>query len=111
MDWWSEAVFGPNNAVDRGTMPPEMLQILVQQGLHSGSSAEALAEARSKANSRKRLPAELVDMIRKEGLMPEALMTVEEANRLRLELMDVRSRFIQKSESAWEQQDYSFCEH
>lgn len=50
-------------------------------------------------------------MVRKNGIMPQGLLTAEEARHHREELMKVRSRFHEKAEKEWEEVEYFFCEH
>lgn len=106
LDWWAEAVFGANEQAKRGEMPPQVFQLLQEQGL-----AEKFPPNDSVSSHDTQLPAEILQMVRKEGIMPEGLMTVDEARKHRVELMNVRSRFHDKSDSSWQSVEYSFCEH
>jgi hypothetical protein len=45
------------------------------------------------------------------NVIPEGLMTVEEARDHRVRLMEERSRKQKDAEKHWENNNYSFCEH
>jgi hypothetical protein len=68
-------------------------------------SEELLSSLRSK------LPAEIIEMVRNSGPVPEGLMTLEEAREHRTQLMKERSAFIERNEKSDWRGDYSFCEH
>ncbi|KAK0703911.1 hypothetical protein B0T26DRAFT_657139 [Lasiosphaeria miniovina] len=114
LDWWAKAVFGssgtaagePQSPV-KGQIPPEVLQILLEQGVGKGLklSGHILSSLHG------RLPAEVVDMVRAEGKLAEGLMTLDEARQHRVALMEERSHFHQRSEGEWNNTEYSFCEH
>ncbi|KAJ5728989.1 uncharacterized protein N7483_003497 [Penicillium malachiteum] len=57
-----------------------------------------------------RLPVELQYMVRNEGVLQE-LMSLEEAKKLRLELMEERSINSQKQNEEFEKGEFSLCEH
>ncbi|KAK7968032.1 uncharacterized protein PG986_002309 [Apiospora aurea] len=115
LDWWADAVFSPNNnknssssssSSNAGTMAPEVLALLREkQGL-----ADKLPTPNQQTET-SRLPPELVDMVRKNGIVPAGLMSRAEAEAHRLKLMDERSQFDQRSKEDWFQGDYNFCEH
>ncbi|KAK0719047.1 hypothetical protein B0T21DRAFT_60415 [Apiosordaria backusii] len=107
LDWWAEAVFGGKDQVEKGDMPSEVFQLLLEQGLADKISPPK--EVLDKMSNR--LPVEIMDMVRKERVIPEGLMTNEEAKEHRLKLMEERSRFHKDAESAWKQGEYSLCEH
>lgn len=58
-----------------------------------------------------KLPTEIMEMVRKNGVAPQGLLTAEEAGHHREELMKIRSRFHEKAEKEWEDEEYYFCEH
>ncbi|KAL2260094.1 hypothetical protein VTK26DRAFT_6015 [Humicola hyalothermophila] len=108
LDWWAEAVFGGSGG-KVGDMPPELVQLLLEQGVaESLRSKSSLLPAYEKLGNR--LPAEVMDMVRKVGSVPEGLMTYEEAYQHRLKLMGERSVFRAENEDEWTN-EYSFCEH
>ncbi|KAK8057996.1 hypothetical protein PG994_008444 [Apiospora phragmitis] len=141
LDWWAEAVFqgigdsSSNRSSNTGEMPPEVLQLL-REGKKEELTAMIPPESRrqQQQNSRSindqdnndgdeeeagikatkttsRLPPEVVDMVRQNGVVPEGLMSREEARAHRLKLMDERSQFDQSAEQDWFSGDYNFCEH
>ncbi|KAK7963383.1 hypothetical protein PG988_010357 [Apiospora saccharicola] len=94
LDWWADAVFkndDPANPGSVGDMSPEVLAFLQEK--------EGL------------LPPEIVDMVRKQGIVPAGLMSREEARAHRLKLMDERSQHDKTAEDMWFQAGYNFCEH
>jgi hypothetical protein len=107
LDWWAEAVFGTDLRTNKGDMPPELFQLLLEQGV--AKSVNPPPELLSKMSSR--LPTELLDMVRREQVLPDGIMTPDEARAHRLKLMDERSAFQAKSEQEWNMGNYSFCEH
>jgi hypothetical protein len=105
-DWWTEAVFGTESNAAKGDMPPELFQLLLEQGADKVvKPTEELLKSMGN-----RLPAEVMDMVRRERVKPDGLMTVEEAREHRLALMDERSAFVKSNEVEW-RQEYGFCEH
>lgn len=79
-----------------------MVQLLHEKGvLFKGADA---------AGETAKLPAELLDMVRKQfdGATP---MSVSEAKEHRAGLMQVRTAYHGEAERNWEQLSYSFCEH
>ena len=121
-DWWAEAVLGSGKStVNRGEMPPELFQLLREQGGalaneitavdgggQGGSSGGEDQEVRGKGA---RLPPEIVDMVRREGVLPDGIMTPDEARQHRLALMRERTAFREDNERDWTSTGYSFCEH
>jgi hypothetical protein len=106
-DWWAEAVFGSESNASTGQMPPELFQLLLEQGAaRAVKPTEELVQSLSN-----RLPAEVMEMVRREGAVPEGLMTVEEAREHRLALMAERTAFVRTNESQEWNLTYSFCEH
>lgn len=85
-------------------MPPEMLELLAEHGPAKKSQDGGQAPDR-------KLPTEIMEMVKKNGVATQGLMTVKEARYHREELMEVRSRFHDKSEQEWEGVEYFFCEH
>ncbi|GAB1320932.1 Manganese lipoxygenase [Madurella fahalii] len=106
LDWWAEAVFGTESQAVVGEMPSELFQLLLEQGV--AQSVKPSQEMLSKMSSR--LPAEVLDMVRREQVLPEGIMTLDEARQHRLRLMEERSAFQVKGEEEW-RNSYSFCEH
>ncbi|KAK3339955.1 hypothetical protein B0T25DRAFT_365827 [Lasiosphaeria hispida] len=108
LDWWAESVFGAESSnVAKSEIPPELLHLLLEQGLAKKLN---LPEDVTKALT-SRLPAEIMDMVRNEGVLPEGLMTPAEALQHRIALMEERSQFHQLSKQNWEALTFSFCEH
>lgn len=106
-DWWAEAAFGSGDKATAGEMPPELFQLFLEQG-----GAETIKPTEQMLEKLKnRLPAEVMDMIRREGVFPDGLMTVEQARKHRLALMKERSAFVEKNAQEWSSNSYSFCEH
>jgi hypothetical protein len=105
-DWWSEAVFGSESNAARGEMPPELFQLLLEQG--AAKTVKPTEELMKTMGNR--LPPEVMDMVRAQRVVPEGLMTVEEARRHRLVLMEERSGSLKKNEAEWTN-SYNFCEH
>jgi hypothetical protein len=108
-DWWSEAVFGAESKAAAGEMPPELFQLLLEKG--ADRVVKPTEELVSKVSSSNRLPVEIMEMIRRENVVPEALMTADEARAHRLALMEERSAFVRNNEQKWSSTAYSFCEH
>lgn len=104
LDWWADAVFGAN--ANTGDMPPEVLELLEDY-----RPAKKSQKQEENQNAGRKLPAEIMEMVRKNEIIPEGLITAEEASDYRDELMKVRSRFHEKSKSGWEGVEYFFCEH
>ncbi|KAK4239579.1 hypothetical protein C8A03DRAFT_14026 [Achaetomium macrosporum] len=107
-DWWAEAVFGAESKATAGEMPPELFQLLLEKG---ADKVVKPTEALLSKMSTSRLPAELMQMIRRERVVPDGLMTADEAREHRLALMEERSAFVQKNRREWSNAGYSFCEH
>lgn len=105
-DWWAEAVFGGGEDANTGDMPAEILELLAEHGPARKSQKQDGGQTAGR-----KLPTEVMEMVRKNDIMPQGLMTAEEARHHREELMKVRSRFHEKAEVGWEQVEYFFCEH
>lgn len=75
-------------------MPPQRHDWWAPEGYH-------------KAGIEERLPAELADMVAEE--MGEWPIGMEEAKKLRLELMDERTKLMPLVEAKFD--SYNFCEH
>lgn len=104
LDWWAEAVFGADAEAKRGNMPPEVFQLLMEQGIADKFPKTDISHGR-------KLPHDILQIVRETGVMPKGLITAEEARQHRLELIDIRSRFQEAAESNWSDANYSFCEH
>lgn len=87
-------------------MPPEILELLAEQVPAKKSQKQ---DGGQKAG--RKLPTEIMEMVKKNGVAPQGLMTVEEARHHREKLMEVRSRFHKKADCDWEGVTYFFCEH
>ncbi|PGH14080.1 hypothetical protein AJ80_06084 [Polytolypa hystricis UAMH7299] len=105
LDWWAEAVFGTAEQAKLGEMPPGIFELLLEKGLYRKFPNNSFNRTRHN------LPPEILDMVRKEGIMPKGLISAEEARQHQLELINIRSRFHKTSEDEWEAAEYSFCEH
>ncbi|KFY72305.1 hypothetical protein V499_07558 [Pseudogymnoascus sp. VKM F-103] len=105
-DWWAEAVFGNGADANTGNMPPELLELIAERGPAKKSQKQEGGQTADR-----KLPTEIMEMVRENGLATQGLMTVEEARHHREELMNVRSRFHEKAEQEWEGVEYFFCEH
>ncbi|OBT62576.1 hypothetical protein VE03_07359 [Pseudogymnoascus sp. 23342-1-I1] len=103
-NWWADAVFGAD--ANTGNMPPELLELLAEHGPAKKPQKQGGGQTASR-----KLPAEIMEMVRKNGVAPQGLMTAEEARHHREELMKVRSRFHEKADEVWEGAEYFFCEH
>jgi hypothetical protein len=111
-EWWAERAFGALKKGDDGaaSLPAEILQLVAERGLGGDELAEALATKAKSSESK--LPAELLEMVRKElGDGPGLPMTRKEAEQHRLKLMAGRSAFVKQAQQNWEREQYSFCEH
>ena len=110
-EWWVDRAFSPlinkdENEAGSSRMPPEIAQLLLERGIGRGQLTETMAGGKT---ARAKLSPELMNMIRKElGDWP---MSREEAEKHRLELMDIRSAFKDDARERWEAFTYSFCEH
>ena len=105
-DWWAEAAFGTESKATRGDMPSEVFQLLLEQGADKiVKPTEELLKSMSN-----QLPAEVLEMVRRERVKTDGLMTVEEAREHRLALMDERSAFVALNQQDL-RQSYGFCEH
>ncbi len=105
-DWWAQAVFGSDANAAKGDLPSEVFQLVLEQGVGKAvQPTEALLKTMDN-----RLPPEVMDMVRRQRVLPEALMTTEEAREHRIKLMEERSAFVQKNDLEWKG-TYSFCEH
>lgn len=106
-DWWAEAVFGSESNASKGEMAPELFQLLLEHGADKAiKPTETLLKSLGS-----RLPAEIMEMVRREGVVPEGLMTVEEAREHRLELTEERTAFVSTNENEEWTLSYSLCEH
>lgn len=105
LDWWVESVFGLSSESQESAaskIAPEMIQLLREKGVS--------LEAAEHGEEGTKLPAEVVDMVRK--LFDEAIpMSLEEAKEHRSSLMEARTTFHDEAEGNWEREEYSFCEH
>ncbi len=107
LDWWAEAAFGTESKASKGDMPPEVFQLLLEQG-----AAKVVKPTEELLKSMgNRLPAEVMEMVRREKVKLDGLMTLDEAREHRLALMDERSAFVTENVREWQQQTYGFCEH
>ncbi|KAK4125367.1 hypothetical protein N657DRAFT_680089 [Parathielavia appendiculata] len=109
-DWWAEQALGTIvRKKDEGSsnMPPEISQLLVEHGLAGRQLAEALTDQK---HGNAKLPAELLDMVRKE-LGKGLPMSRKEAEEHRKKLMESRSAFQENARENWESAEYNFCEH
>ncbi|KAG9247974.1 hypothetical protein BJ878DRAFT_490458 [Calycina marina] len=59
----------------------------------------------------RKLPSEIFEMVRQKEVVPNGPMTLQEANRHQIDLVNIRSHFHEESESDLESVQYSFCEH
>ena len=107
-EWWADRAFGhplsnkDEDEAGSSRMPPEIAQLLRERGRDTAALAGGKA-------ARGKLPPELMNMIQKEvGDWP---MSREEAEKHRLELMDIRSAHRDDARDRWEAFTYSFCEH
>ncbi|KAH8898840.1 hypothetical protein GQ53DRAFT_791060 [Thozetella sp. PMI_491] len=105
LDWWVEAVFGGDKKFEASNLPPEVLQLIMER------RGVELRAPENYSGLQSRLPNEVMNMIREQGVMPRGLMDVEEAKEHRLKLMAERSRFHETAKSSWHYVQYSFCEH
>ncbi|KAK3901763.1 hypothetical protein C8A05DRAFT_16086 [Staphylotrichum tortipilum] len=105
-DWWAEAVFGSEANAAKGDLPSEVFQLVLEQGM--GKAVRPTAALLKTMDNR--LPPEVMEMVRRERVLPEALMTAEEAREHRIKLMEERSAFVKKNDLEWKS-SYSFCEH
>jgi hypothetical protein len=108
-EWWADNAFG--GLVDHkedDSVPPEIAHLVLERGVVGGKLADALV-AGAKSGERK-LPPELLNMVRDE-LGNGLLMSREEAEEHRLELMKERSAFHDEAEKKWGEVEYNFCEH
>ncbi|ELR01865.1 hypothetical protein VC83_06311 [Pseudogymnoascus destructans] len=103
-DWWAEAVFGAD--ANTGDMPPEILELLGEHGPAKKSQKQNREQMRGR-----KLPTEIFEMVKKNGVPTRGLMTPKEARYHREELMKERSRFHERAEKGWENVEYFFCEH
>ena len=109
LNWWAEAVFGKGPNASTGDMPPELFQVLAEQGaVEKLNLPQAVADRATRSS---RLPNEVMDMIRRHRTVPDGLMTLAEARNHRLMLMKERSKFQEITRDEWHSAGYSFCEH
>lgn len=87
-------------------MPPEILELLEEHG----QARKSQKQNREQIPGRK-LPTEVFEMVKKNGVPTRGLMTTKEARYHREELMKERSRFHERAEKGWESVEYFFCEH
>ncbi len=107
-DWWAEAVFGGTGSrAAKGDMPPELFQLLLEKG---AGKVIRPTEALVKTTAANRLPPEIMDMIRREPLGMDGLMTSEEAREHRVALMAERAKFLAKNKREWEQRYSGFSD-
>ncbi|KFY31568.1 hypothetical protein V493_00997 [Pseudogymnoascus sp. VKM F-4281 (FW-2241)] len=105
-DWWEEAVFGKGADANTGNMPPDILELLAEHDL-----SKKLQKQDGGQTAGRKLPTEIVEMVRKNGIGPQGLFTAEEAKLHREKLMNIRSRNAENGEKTWEFHEYYFCEH
>lgn len=105
-DWWEEAVFGKGADANTGNMPPDILELLAEHDL-----SKKLQKQDGGQTAGRKLPTEIVEMVRKNGIGPQGLFTAEEAKLHREKLMKIRSRNAEDGEKSWEFHEYYFCEH
>ncbi|KAI1335695.1 hypothetical protein F5Y15DRAFT_408961 [Xylariaceae sp. FL0016] len=108
MSWWLEAALGSGKSASSVLegLPAEILMLMKDSGVDVAAAAVAGKDGG-------KLPQELMDMVRgyfhaESGALP---MSLAEAKQHRLELMEERSAFMQKSGPDWEEASYGFCEH
>ncbi len=81
-------------------MPPELFQLLLEKGV---DKAIRPTEALVKTTTANRLPAEIMDKIRRESLRPDGLMTAHDAREHRRALRAERAEFLVKHKREWAQ--------
>ncbi|KAH8880219.1 hypothetical protein GQ53DRAFT_704441 [Thozetella sp. PMI_491] len=110
LDWWAEATFGgPHERTSLGDMPPEVIQLLVEK---HGLADKLPVDAVKVASQGSRLPQELADMLREgAGIALNGLMSLDEANEHRLQLMAERTVFASNTNEGSGIDTYNFCEH
>lgn len=116
--WWAEAVLGASAKARKEAVtkfPPEVLRLVLSQaesvgdklaGERAGPGDEATIGPRTP-----RLPEELVQIIQDHSKDDDTLMSEQEAEKHRLDLMTERSRYADETNRSWWQITYSFCEH
>jgi hypothetical protein len=109
MGWWAEATFGKGSNANIGGMPPELFQLLAEQG--AAEEADFPQETLDRIGHQNRLPDEIMELIRHHRVVPDGAMTPAEALRHRLKLMEERSQFDKTTEDRWKWNGYNFCEH
>ncbi|KAK7417755.1 hypothetical protein QQX98_004411 [Neonectria punicea] len=102
-DWWLERAFGDLSDAD-ATKAPQAIANLILEKAPGYPGLEAAGRAGLG------LPAELMDLVR-DGFGDALPMSLEEAKKHRLELMEARTAFQDEAREKWEQVEYSFCEH
>lgn len=105
-DWWEEAVFGKGADANTGNMPPDILELLAEHDL-----PKKLQKQDGGQTAGRKLPTEIVEMVRNNSIGPQGLFTAEEAKLHREKLMKIRSRHDEDWESTWAGPMYNFCEH
>jgi septum formation topological specificity factor MinE len=105
MTWYVDALFGSSGKAREealSKLPAELLILLAEKGLTDVA-----------ANTNSRLSEELMDVVRDyfDADKYQLPMSVDEANEHRAKLMKERGAFVKTTESGWQQQTYSFCEH
>ncbi|KAK4445271.1 hypothetical protein QBC34DRAFT_274390, partial [Podospora aff. communis PSN243] len=90
-DWWAEAVFGRGSRFSIGTMPPELFQVLVEQG--ATAKLDIPQKEWDKIRFANRLPAEIMNMVRSHRAVPRGIMTQDEARKYFLMISEERRQF------------------
>ncbi|KXX73990.1 hypothetical protein MMYC01_209021 [Madurella mycetomatis] len=106
LGWWAGEIFGTESPATGGEgIPPELSQFLLEQGI-----AKSVMQPQGKSSKLSdRLLAETPGVMHGKLVLPEGIMTPNEARQHRLRLMEERSSFV-KTEEQW-RETYGFCEH
>jgi hypothetical protein len=106
LDWWAEAVFGSRSNAAKGEMPSELVHLLLER--EEGLSRRLDLPQTLLDGLRFRLPAEIMDMVRKEDVFPTGPMSPEEAKTHYIELEKERGGFHKRSRWEWNALGYNF---
>ena len=128
-DWWAEATVGGPGL--EGAVPPEVLQLLAENLAETPTNADGqtattsthgksgpgglvftpeVAQTLSKKSRTRRLPTEIVDLVRQEA-GPMGIMSRDEARQHRAALMAERTVVLAEAQKKWAENQFSFCEH
>jgi hypothetical protein len=108
LDWWQDAVLGSSpkaRSAALSKLPPELISLIEEKHTDTDNLIKNVIEGEGVDG---RLAPEVTDMV--QGFFEaNGAMTLDEAKKHRLQLMEERGTFLRTTD--WDGGSYNFCEH